>query len=362
SMYLCLAGPIFAQSTDSQSTDSSKSWTATTDSNEDSANPTRTTESHTQNGDRTVDTRSVQTRGPDGTMSPYQNIETETIQLNATSTRTITRTFIRDANGAKTLFQITQEEKQTLPDGGSKIVRSTSNPDANGNLQVVQREVQETAIPGPGAQDTKTTVLLPSIDGTLAPTMQTHELQQRSGNNIEIQKTTLLPDGSGNWQVGEVKKETIKNDGKNSSQQEDVSRPDSEGNLGEVSKTVTHESENAAGDKKKEEESYSLDLPGTTRDGNLHPIQHVTTTQHSDAGGQQTTKISAAPNSGNPDSSMQVTVITNDTVRLGPAGAQASRTIQWNDANRNLGIVFVDTAKSNNAHAVEVQIAPSHPK
>ena len=360
---LCGLGAISAQTADNQSADPSKSWTATTESNENNGNPTRTTESQTQRGNRTVDVRSVQARGLDGTMTPYQDIETETVRLNATSTRTITRTFVQDGNGTRTLSQITQEEKDTLPDGGSKVVRSTSNPDANGNLQVIQREVQETAIKSPGVQETNTTVMLPGIDGTLAPTMRTHELQQRNGNTVEIQKTTLLPDGSGNWQVGEVKKETIKNDGKNSSQQVDVSRPDSEGNLGEVARTVSRESETGSGDKRKEEDAYSVDLPGTTRDGNLHQIQRVTTTQHTDSAGQQTTQTAEAPNPGNPGSGMQVNTIMNDTVRLGPAGAQATRTIQLGGGSGNVGgVVYVDTAKSDSPHAVEVQIAPAQPR
>jgi hypothetical protein len=360
---LCGLGAISAQTADTQSSDSSKSWRTTTESNENNGNPTRTTESHTQTANHTVDVQSVQARGSDGTMGPYQDIETETIRLSATSTRTITRTFVQDANGTRTLSQITQEEKDTLPDGGSKVVRSTSNPDGNGNLQVIQREVQETAIKGPGVQETNTTVMLPGIDGTLVPAMQTREMQQRDGNNVEIRKTTLLPDGTGNWQVGEVKKETINDDGKNSSQQVDVLRPDSEGNLGEVARSVSRESETGSGDKRKEEDAYSVDVPGTTRDGNLHEVQRVTTTQHTDSTGQRTTETSAAPNPGNPGSGMQINTITNDTVRLGPAGAQATRTVQLGDSTGNVGgVVYVDTAKSDNAHAVEVQIAPPQPK
>jgi hypothetical protein len=359
---LCYAAASRAQTADSQNSDSSKSWTATTEFHEDNENPTQTTQTHVQNGDRTVDVQSVQTRGHDGTMSPYEEIETETTRLGATKTRTITRTFVRDSNGAKALSQIAQEDKETLPGGGSKVVRTTSDPDANGTLQVVQRDVQETAITGSGRQDISTTTMLPGIDGTLVPTMQSHEVQQRNGNNVEIQKTTLLPDGSGNWQVGEVKHETINDDGKNRSRQEDISRPDSEGNLDAISRTISRKTESAAGNKKNEEDIYSVDVPGSTRDGSLHETQRTTTTQHTDTNGQQTTQVSEAPSPGNPASGMQITTVTNDTVRLRPSGAQATRTIQLSDANKNLGVVFVDTAKSDNAHAVEVQIGPPQPK
>jgi hypothetical protein len=46
-------------------------------------------------------------------------------------------------------------------------------------------------------------------------------------------------------------------------------------------------------------------------------------------------------------------------VRPGPSGAQATTTIQMRDANGNLGVVSVDTTKSDNLHAIQVDIAPS---
>jgi len=171
--------------------------------------------SHTHEGDRTVDVRSLQTRGADGNFNPYQDIETETVRVNATTTRTTTRTFVRDDSGKKTLFQVTQEEKRTLQSGNSTVVRTTSNPDANGRLQVVQQENQETRKSGPDVEETKTTIMLPGINGGLAPAMQTEERQKRSGNTVEIQKTTQLPDGEGKWQVAEVRHSTTKDEGKN---------------------------------------------------------------------------------------------------------------------------------------------------
>jgi hypothetical protein len=107
-------------------------------------NPTRTLKSHTQSGNRTVDNQSVQRRGDNGDFEPYQDVEKTTVQVNATTVRTTTRTFGRNADGAKTLVQVTEEEARTQPGGNSNVVRTTSNPDANGNLQLVQREIEET--------------------------------------------------------------------------------------------------------------------------------------------------------------------------------------------------------------------------
>jgi hypothetical protein len=361
--YLCASCAVWAQTSNSTDGAPTKSWTATTDARTDSGNPTRTFESHTQSGDRTVDVRSLQTRGADGNFQPYQDIETVTVRVNATTTQTTTRTFVRDSDGAKTLFQVTAEEKRTLPGGDSKVVRTTSNPDANGNPQVVQREVRETHKVSPNVEETNTTVMLPGIEGGLAPALQTQERQKRSGNTVEIQKTTLLSDGTGGWQVGETRQATVKDDGKNRSREERVSRPDAEGQLKEITHTVGKESEDASGETRNSEETYSVDVPGEGRDGGLHLVQRVTTTQHSDSGKKETTQVVAQPNPGDPSAGLQVTTVSIDTVRAGSSGAQATRTIQLRDANGDLGVVSVDLTKSNSApQAVEVQIAPSKPK
>jgi hypothetical protein len=306
--------------------------------------------------------QSLQTRGADGTFNPYQDIETETVRVSATIMRTTTRTFARDGSGTKTLSQITEEEKQTLPGGDSKVVRTTSNPDANGNLQLVQRENQETRKTSPDVQETKTTVMLPGINGGLAPAMQMQERQKRSGDTVDIQKVTLLPDGAGSWHVGEVRQETVTGEGKNQSSEVRLSRPDLEGTLSEVSRTVGKESEDVSGARRKSEETYSVDVPGAARDSSLHLVQRITTTQRTNANGQRTTKMEEQPNPGDPGAGLRVTTVTNETIRLGPGGAQATGSIQLRDANGTLGVISVDMTKSDSVHAIEIQIAPAKPR
>src|SRR5512133_3464608 len=80
--YLCLGLALYAQTADSQETkDANKSWTATTDFKRSDVNPPRIIESHTQNGDRTLDKRTVQFRGFDGHFETFEEIETETVQV-----------------------------------------------------------------------------------------------------------------------------------------------------------------------------------------------------------------------------------------------------------------------------------------
>ena len=357
--YLSSGIAMRAQTSDSQS-DVAKSWTSTADSQSSSSNPTRTVESHTQSGSRTVDSQSIQRLGADGEFEPYQDIEKTIVRVDSTTVRTITRTFGRDADGAKTLVQVTEEERHARAGGDSSVVRSTSNPDANGNLQVVQREIEETKKTGKDAEETKTTVLLPSADGALAPVMMSQERRQQGANDtVASRKTTLLPDLNGNWQVSEVMEATTKKDGKNLSTEERTSRPDADGKMGEVSRTVRKESE-SSGEKSSTVESYSVDVPGAARDGNLHLVERSTTTQRTSATGEQDTgRQLEQPDPGDPDGGLRATVVTTDSVRASASGARATQTIQMRDANGGLETVSVDTSKSDNVHAIQVQIAPS---
>ncbi len=321
-------------------------------------NPTRTVESHTQSGNRTVDSQSIQRRGADGDFEPYQDIEKTTVRVDSTTVRTTTRTFGRDADGAKKLVQVTEEERHTRAGGDSSVVRSTSNPDADGNLQLVQREIEETKKTGKDAEETKKTVMLPGADGALAPAMMVQERRQQTNDTVASQTTTLLPDLNGNWQVSEVKQATTKQDGNDRSTEERVSRPDAEGKLSEVSRTVSTESE-SSGKKSSTVESFSVDVPGAARDGSLHLVERSTTTQRTSATGQQdTARQVERPDPGDPGGGLRVTALTTNSVRAGTSGAQATQTIQMRDANGSLEVVSVDTSKSDNVHAIQVQIAP----
>ncbi len=358
-----------AQSSGSQSSTDNQPWTATTDLNSNNANPTRATESHAQSGNRTLETHSLQRRGSNGDYEPYQDIETETVKVNSTTTRTITRTFGRDTDGRKNLVQVREEETHTQPGGDSSVTRVVSNPDANGRLQPVQREIATTKKIGKDKdkdkdiEETRTTVMLPGINGDLAPAMQVQERRQQGANNtVDSQKTTMFPDGSGNWQVSETRHTTIKQQGTNSTTEERVSRLDPNGKLAEVSRTVTKESESAPGEKRNTTEVYSVDVPGSARDGSLHLAQRETTAQRTSSTGQQTTQHQVEqPDPGNPESGLRVTVLTTDTLRPGSSGSRTTRTIEALDPNGNLAVVSVDTTKSDNT-AVQVQIAPPEKK
>src|ERR1019366_4558204 len=151
--------------------------------------------------------------------------------------------------------------------GDSNVVRTISNPDGNGKLQLIQRQIEETKKTSADVEETKTTMMLPIANGGLAPAMKVQERRQRGPNDtVESQKTTLLPDGTGNWQVSEIRQATTRQEGKGKGKSEDgsteerISRRNSEGKLAEVSRTLSNESESASGEKRKTVETYSVDV------------------------------------------------------------------------------------------------------
>ena len=292
----CFCPSAFAQTSDSRTAEEpTKSWTATSDFKSDDFGPqripVRIIESHSQNGNRTFDKQSVEIRGTDGHLEPYQDIENETLQLDATTVRTTTRMFGQDANGMKALVQVTEEEKHTLPGGDSNVIRMISNPDLNGRLQPVQREIVETKRPGTDTEETNVTIMLPSVNGGIAPAFKTHALRKRAANDtVETEKTTWLPDVNGKWQLSEIRQNTTTQEAEDRRIEERVFRSDAQGKLGEVSHVVSQESESTSGEKRSVVETYSIDIPGNSQDGSLHLVERKTSTERSSPTGERATE------------------------------------------------------------------------
>src|SRR5260370_42331699 len=343
---LCVGSAARAQAQDAQPKSVDESWTETTQTHVDNTSPLRTTESHSKSGNRSVDKQRVEVLGPDGRYQPGSDTETETIHVNATTTRTVVRTYGWDASGQRYLMKVTEEEARSSASGDVHEMRTTSSSDANGNLQVVLREVADTKKTSPDAQETKTTVYLADANGGFTTPLQTQELQKRSADNrVEVKKTTLVPDGNGNWEVGEVMGKTIKEDGKNRSTEERVSRLDSDGKLSEFSRTVGEETETTAGERSSTVDTFSKYVPGLAVDGSLHLKQRVTTLQQKNSDGETTEEQVEQPNPGNPSDGPQVSGKTKYIVRYGASGAQQTKTVQVGDGNGTFRMVSVQTRK-----------------
>lgn len=359
---VCLGWPVLAQTQGTaDASTSDQSWSSTSEQRSTSGNlnPTRSSEKHTEANGRTVDTQTLERIGMDGQYVPYLDVERESVKVDASTTRTIERTYGRDPDGRKTLVQVTEEEERTLPGGGQKVVRNVSSPDLNGGLQLVRREIQDTKQTSASTQETKTTILNPDVNGGLTPSMQIEERQTRSKDHtVEFKKWTLLPDGAGNLQVMEVRQGTIKKeeDGQESTKDESVLRPDADGKLAVVERTVSKESEDAPGEKRETVETYATAVPGAAADGSLHLTQRVTTLNRKRADGGQTTEQQVEErNPGNPGDHPRVTQKTIDIVRPGISGpAVERRTTLSLDSTGSLGVVWVDTGKTDNPAVIQV--------
>jgi hypothetical protein len=352
------AASLFCAQAQTPSPGGDRPWAATSQTSGSGA-PSRIRESHTRSGNRTVDKQTVEVLGPDGQYRPYLDTETETVQVDGSTTRTIVRTYGRNSSGDRNLTQVREEEARSSANGEGKLVRTTSNPDLNGNLQVVQREVSQTRKTSPEAQETKTTVYMPQ-GGSMVPVQQTEESQRRGGGgNIDVKQTTLLPDGNGNWQVGEIKQSTIREEGKNLTTEERVSRPGSDGKLAEISRTVGRETEGANQQKTATFETYTLDSPGYSGDGKLHLNQRITTIQKREANGATTERLVEQPNPGAPDANLRLTTRAIDIVRGGASGTLSTGTIELRDASGSFRVVSVDTRNSDQIPPPPVEIAPA---
>ncbi len=93
SVILCVGSAARAQAQDAQPKSVDESWTATTQTHVDNTNPLRTTESHSKSGNRSVDKQRVEVLGPNGGYQPDSETETETVRVDATTTRTVVRTY-----------------------------------------------------------------------------------------------------------------------------------------------------------------------------------------------------------------------------------------------------------------------------
>ena len=362
----CFCPSVFAQTSDSRTAEQpAKSWAATTDLKSDDLMPeripVRIIESHSQNDNWTLDKRSVEIRGTDGHFEPYQDVEREGLTVDASTIRTTMRTFARDVNGMKAIVQVTEEEKQILPGEDSNILRVTYSPDINGRLQPVQREIVETKKIGKDLEEANTTVMLPSVNGGLAAAFKTHEFRKRAANDtVETEKTTWLPDVNGKWQLSEIRRNIATQGAKDRSIEERVSRPDAEGKLGQISRVVSQETESTSGGKRSVVETYSIDVPGTTRDGSLHLIERKSSTERLSSTGERGTEQKVEQiNPGDPASGLRMSVLVGGKIVPEPSGEQSTVTIRARDSNGHFGIVSVDTTKADRIPTIQVQQTPA---
>lgn len=336
-----------------------ESWTATTQSASENTSPTRTTESYTKVGNRTIHKTTTQVLGPGGDYQPYSETETEIVQENANSSRSIVRSYSAGLGGARRLVQVTEEKKQQLPSGDVRVVRTMSSPDEYENLKVVQREVADTKKSGLNSEETQSTVYATDSTGALVPTTKIRQ-DKKPGTNgaIETTRTTTVPDLSGKWQVSERVEATERTDGQNRTRELITLRPDSEGKMSEVSRTTSKESE-ANGQKSETTQSYAADLPGVVRDGSLHLVEQTKTLQKQKPGGTSTEQQIERRDP--VEGGLKVMMTTSSSVVTGRSGTEGTTTTSVRGLDGGFSIVSSEKKQSNQI-PIEVQMSPADQK
>jgi hypothetical protein len=347
-----------------QNTSANQSWSSATQQGDPQGaiNPIRTSETHTELDGRAVDKTVVETLGLDGQYVLYSDTEKESVRLNDSTVRTVERSFGRGPDGQHTLIQQIQEDSSTLPGSEQKVVRTTSNPDANGTLQVVQRVLQDSKQLSPGMRETKTTVLTIDINGGLSPSAKIDERETKnSDGTVELKKSTSLTDGTGQWQLAEVRESTSKQEnGQLQTKDERILRPDADGNLTVVEHTVSQQTQPGPGETRETTDTYSINVPGVAGQNGLQLVQRQTTLQQASTTAAQTTTRTERLNPGDPSYGLRPTEETIDIIHPGVNGvAGQRRTVLTSDPDGHLGQVWVDIGKTSDPAAVQVDTGSS---
>jgi hypothetical protein len=323
-----------------------ESWTATSQNSTANANPYRTTESHVKSGNRTLDKKTVEVRGSDGTYQLYYRTEIETIQESPTLTKRITRTYHPNLDRKEHLTQIIEAETRGSDDG-SRTVTNISNADLDGKFEVKEREISVTE-KSLDSQKTQTTRYLPNSASEFAPSIQIHEQQKPGANGtIETRKETLFPDLSGRWYTYEVREQTVNGDSQERTTDERLSRRDFVGNVSPVSEVITKE-KNANGRLTTTTQNYSVDVPGSTRDQTLHPLQSSKSVQATEAGRIVTETQVLQPDT--VEKGSNTVIKTKDIVVKDDSGTEETITVVAQYPDGYPSVVSVETRKTEGQH------------
>jgi hypothetical protein len=357
---LCAATAVCVQAQDSkQGTD--ESWTATTESFIPDFNPSRTIESHAKSGNRTIDKQRFEVLGVNGGYRSFSETETETVEVDATTNRTLARRYRWDENGRRILTEVLEEDSRTAPTGNTRVERKISSADVNGNLQVVRRETVDTTKISPDVEATESAICHRDSYGGFTQVEQTEVLKtRRVDDGVAIKTTTRLPDGNGRWKVTDVTEKLIKDDGPNrTTTEERVSRSDLEGRLFQTSRILEKDRETATGEIRRTVENYSLYAPGYF-DNSLHLNQRITATLKKDWTGEITEQQIEQPGAGNPSDGPKVISKTKYFVKYAATGTQKTKTVENRDANGKFKTVLVEMQESTQAHHTQHATLPSH--
>ena len=302
-----------------------------------------------------LDQTAVETVGLDGRYVLYMDTERESIRLDATTVRSLEKTFARGPNGEKALIQERREDTLSLPTGSDRIVRTVANPDVNGALQIVQQEVIDSKQLGTGARETSSVILLPNPNEGLGPVMQIQEIARpQTAGTTDVERYTWLSDGAGHWQLQEVRSGIHQEGGQESTEKDSVLRPDSTGTLQLVEQTTRTQKQLGADQPSEITETYSTTVPGVAGENNLQIVRRESARRRHSLSEHTVARQIESATPGSTTGNLHTIEQTIDIVRPTANGViQENRTIYSLDANGQLREVWINLGETDKSFAID---------
>lgn len=288
----------------------------------------------------------VSVPGINGGSKTLVDQDTQTVQVDANTTRTIKRTYGQGPDGQRQLVAVEQTDITTLGDGKSKEISTLTQRNLDGNFDLIRRTVGETVPAGPDSTRTNLTVFTPGMAGAMTPAQKIEKVQRTGKTETSATTTELVPDGNGGWMTSR-KTATVVQQQEGGQQTEDkkIFAPDANGNLTLAQRQVTKDWKADDGQEHQEVSTYGPAPAGTlTQTGtNLVLTSRVTQVKATQADGvvkitEQSEQRSTTSTSGQ----MQVTgsVIEIDSpTKAGPVSVR--RSVYANDGNGQLQQISV---------------------
>ena len=198
--------------------------------------PWQRTQTRTQSAGREVVVETLELPDVDGKLTPVR----QTVVESTGATPVAREVFRFTPDRRRELMATTDSRQDPAAAGESRVVHDTSSMDVNGRLVLTSREIARTRSSGPDARQTETTFLVPTLNQRLEEVERVVDNERRTGAGvIEHDGVHLMRDINGRWQPIETRRGDVRDTGPSERlEQETIERPDINGHLAVVERTV----------------------------------------------------------------------------------------------------------------------------
>ncbi len=225
--------------------------------------------------------RRLQPFPPELEHDPQAYVEQETIRVSAETTRTVIQTYHDDEYGSRRLLTVTEVRRTVQENGHEEAVKTISNPDANGRLQVQVEETQRVVARGEDQFEVQTIVSQLGADRRLEPVQQFVQTERRrEDGTLELDRISYVVDGNRQWQATERRTAVTRAVGEERRTEEEVYRAGLTRRLTLSDRITSREREDEDGTIRRTTETRSVNP-----EGRLQLAERVNTVQSRTADG-----------------------------------------------------------------------------